>query len=166
MLPLVRRGLLAQQLQQQQQRLQRNVRCLSSAAPRKFRVLGLQQIAIGSTDKKELSKLWVELFGLEKTGEFRSEKENVDEDILRLGPKGPFQVEVDIMAPLDVNKSPKVWIPQLNHIGECAAGEQRERWKADRRFSDAGLWVDDIQAAVKDLTEKVGVANASTCWSF
>ena len=72
-------------------------------------------------------------FGLKKTGDFKSEKENVDEDIIRLGPAGPYQVEVDLMQPLDPNKSPKVHVPQLNHIG---------------------LWVDDIHLAVKQLTAR------------
>jgi len=70
---------------------------------------------------------------LQKTGDFKSQKENVDEDILRLGPSGPFQVEIDLMQPLDPEKSPKVHVPQLNHIG---------------------LWVDDIQAAVKQLSSR------------
>ena len=113
-------------------------RLLSSASaaatkPSTFRVLGLQQIAIGHLDKKELSALWQGAFGLEKVGEFKSEKENVDEDILILGPKGPLQVEVDLMQPLDADKSPKVHVPNLNHIG---------------------LWVDDIHAAVKELSSK------------
>jgi hypothetical protein len=47
------------------------------------------------------------MLGLEKHGEFRSEKENVDEDILTMG-RGIGKVEIDIMAPIDVNKSPKV----------------------------------------------------------
>ena len=72
-------------------------------------------------------------FGLKKTGDFKSEKENVDEDIIRLGPAGPYAVEIDLMQPLDPEKSPKVHVPQLNHIG---------------------LWVDDIHAAVKQLTER------------
>jgi lactoylglutathione lyase len=33
----------------------------------------------------ELSFLWEGLFGCEKVGTFQSEKENVDEDILKLG---------------------------------------------------------------------------------
>ncbi|KAF4141453.1 putative methylmalonyl-CoA epimerase [Phytophthora infestans] len=41
-----------------------------------------------------------------KEGSFRSEKENVDEDILQCG-KGPFAVEVDIMQPIDPDKAPK-----------------------------------------------------------
>lgn len=80
----------------------------------------------------KLAKLWVDTLGLEKVHTFKSERENVDEDILRLG-KGPFAVEVDLMQPLDANKSPKVHDPALNHIG---------------------LWVDDLAAAVKDLTAK------------
>ncbi len=45
-----------------------------------------------------------------------SEKENVDEDILKCG-TGAATVEIDLMQPLDINKSPKVHIPPLNHIG-------------------------------------------------
>ncbi|MBM9502536.1 VOC family protein [Leptospira sp. 201903071] len=99
---------------------------------RPFKILGIQQIAVGGEDKKKLETFWVDILGLEKTGTFRSEKENVDEDILRMG-KGPFAVEVDIMQPIDVNKSPKVHEPKLNHIG---------------------LWVDDIHKAVEWLTTK------------
>ena len=97
-----------------------------------FRILGVQQIAIGGTDKERLSKLWVDLFGLEKVSDFKSEKENVDEDILRIG-KGSHAVEIDIMQPLDIEKSPKVHIPPLNHIG---------------------LWVDDIEACVDWLSRQ------------
>lgn len=99
---------------------------------RPFKILGIQQIAVGGEDKKKLETFWVDILGLEKTGTFRSEKENVDEDILRMG-KGPFAVEVDIMQPIDVNKSPKVHEPKLNHIG---------------------LWVDDIHKAVEWLSAK------------
>lgn len=105
----------------------------SSAAPasRPFRILGLQQIALGGLDKSALSSLWVDTLGLTKTHSFQSAKENVDEDILTLG-SGVHAVEVDIMQPLDANKSPKVHIPALNHIG---------------------LWVDDLPAAVSHLTK-------------
>ena len=89
---------------------------------RPFRILGLQQIAVGGTDKGALAQLWVEIFGLAVAGTYKSEKENVDEDILRLG-SGPHAVEVDIMQPIDPEKSPKVHTPPLNHIG---------------------LWVDDL----------------------
>ena len=97
-----------------------------------FQVLGLQQIAVGGLDKSRLATLWVDTLGLENVGTYQSEKENVDEDILKLG-SGPSAVEVDIMQPLDAEKSPKVHVPQLNHIG---------------------LWVDDIHAAVEELTGK------------
>lgn len=96
---------------------------------RPFRVLGLQQIAIGGLDKGPLRKLWVDTLGLTVEGTYKSERENVDEDIAVLG-KGPFRVEVDLMQPVDANKKPKVNDPALNHIG---------------------LWVDDIHAAVKWL---------------
>jgi lactoylglutathione lyase len=96
---------------------------------RPFRVLGVQQIAIGGPDKGALRKLWVDLLGLRPEGTFRSEAENVDEDILSLG-AGPMRVEVDLMQPIDPEKKPKVHDPALNHIG---------------------LWVDDLRAAVEFL---------------
>ena len=97
---------------------------------RPFRVLGLQQIAVGGRDKAALRRLWVDVLGLEQTGSYRSERENVDEDITVLG-RGPFQVEVDLMQPLDPEKKPKVDEPALNHVG---------------------LWVDDLATAVEWLT--------------
>lgn len=93
---------------------------------RPFRVLGIQQIAIGGTDKLRLRNLWVDVLGLTLAGEFRSENENVDEDIAVIG-SGPFQVEVDLMQPLDPDSKPAVHSPPLNHIG---------------------LWIDDLPAAV------------------
>ncbi|AXR62534.1 VOC family protein [Leptospira mayottensis] len=99
---------------------------------RPFKILGIQQIAVGGEDKQKLETFWVDILGLEKTGTFKSEKENVDEDILKMG-KGAYAVEVDIMQPIDSNKSPKVHEPKLNHIG---------------------LWVDDIYKAVEWLTAK------------
>lgn len=98
--------------------------------PRPFRILGLQQIAIGGPDKAALRTLWVDLLGLEVEGTFRSERENVDEDIAVLG-HGPTRVEVDLMQPLDPSRKPRVDEPPLNHIG---------------------LWVDDLHAAVEWLT--------------
>ncbi|RYF14321.1 MAG: VOC family protein [Comamonadaceae bacterium] len=99
---------------------------------RPFRILGIQQIAIGGPDKVRLQKLWVELFGLEVTGTFRSDRENVDEDICALG-TGPLRVEVDLMQPLDPDKKPAVHATPLNHVG---------------------LWVDDLPRAVEWLGAK------------
>ena len=99
---------------------------------RPFKVLGLQQIAIGATDKSTLRHLWVDLFGLNVSGHFQSERENVDEDICTLG-QGPFKVEVDLMQPLDIQKKPAVHTTPLNHIG---------------------LWIDDLPAAVNWLTSQ------------
>jgi lactoylglutathione lyase len=93
-------------------------------AERPFRVLGLQQIAVGGLDKGKLRELWVELLGLEAHGNFRSESENVDEDIA---------VAVDLMQPIDPEKRPKVHDPALNHVG---------------------LWIDDLAAAVSWLEGK------------
>jgi lactoylglutathione lyase len=95
-----------------------------------FRILGVQQIAIGGPSKERLRSLWVDLLGLEVKSTFRSERENVDEDICALG-RGVHAVEVDLMQPLDADKKPAVHATPLNHIG---------------------LWVDDLPAAVQWLT--------------
>ena len=97
---------------------------------RPFRVLGLQQVAIGGPSKAALRALWVDLFGVPSIGSYRSEKENVDEDILVVG-QGTAKVEIDLMEPIDPDGKPKVHEPRLNHIG---------------------LWVDDLAAAVAWLT--------------
>lgn len=97
---------------------------------RPFRVLGIQQIAIGGPDKQRLKALWVDVLGLTVTGSFVSERENVDEDICTLG-SGPTAVEVDLMQPLDPQKKPAVHATPLNHVG---------------------LWVDDLRAAVDWMT--------------
>ncbi|NDF05362.1 MAG: VOC family protein [Betaproteobacteria bacterium] len=99
---------------------------------RPFKVLGLQQIAIGATDKSTLRHLWVDLLGLSVSGHFQSERENVDEDICTLG-QGPLKVEVDLMQPFDIQKKPAVHTTPLNHIG---------------------LWIDDLPAAVNWLTSR------------
>jgi lactoylglutathione lyase len=96
---------------------------------RPFRILGLQQIAVGAADKERLRKLWVDLLGLTVTGTFRNPSENVDEYIATLG-GGPTRVEVDLMEPIDPIKKPAVHDPALNHVG---------------------LWVDDLRAAVEWL---------------
>ncbi|HEX6734156.1 MAG TPA: VOC family protein, partial [Azonexus sp.] len=44
---------------------------------RPFKVLGIQQIAIGGPSKDKLRTLWVDMFGLEVTSTFVSERENV-----------------------------------------------------------------------------------------
>ncbi len=70
------------------------------------------------------------MMGLEVTGNFRSERENVDEDICAIG-QGVHRVEVDLMQPLDLDKKPAVHSTPLNHVG---------------------LWIDDLPAAVAWLT--------------
>jgi len=99
---------------------------------RPFTVLGIQQVAIGARDKARLRALWVEMLGLEVTGNFRSERENVDEDICAIG-NGATRVEVDLMEPIDPEGKPAVHATPLNHIG---------------------LWIDDLAAAVSWLTAR------------
>jgi lactoylglutathione lyase len=82
---------------------------------RPFRVLGIQQIAIGGADKERLKALWGDLLGLRRVGTFRSDAENVDEDIYRVG-IDPFAVEVDLMQPIDPQRRPRESAPPLNHV--------------------------------------------------
>ena len=70
-----------------------------TTTPRPFRILGVQQIAIGAPSKAPLRHLWVDLFGLPVTGTYRSEPENVDEDICAMG-RGAHRVEVAHIEPL------------------------------------------------------------------
>ena len=95
-----------------------------------FRILGIQQIAIGGESKDRLRKIWIDLLGFEYLSTFVSERENVDEDICAIG-SGAHQVEVDLMQPFDIDKKPAVHQTPLNHIG---------------------LWVDDLPKAVEWLT--------------
>jgi lactoylglutathione lyase len=101
-----------------------------SQVNRPFKVLGIQQIAIGGPSKARLKTLWVDMLGLEVTGTFRSERENVDEDICAMG-VGAFKVEVDLMEPVDIEKKPAVHATPLNHVG---------------------LWIDDLPKAVEWLS--------------
>jgi len=100
------------------------------SSPRPFKILGIQQIAIGGTSKDRLRSLWVDVLGLEVKSTFVSERENVDEDICALG-SGPHAVEVDLMQPIDPNGKPAVHTTPLNHVG---------------------LWVDDLPKAVEWMT--------------
>ena len=93
---------------------------------RPFRILGVQQIAVGSTSKERLRRLWVDCLGLAVEGSYRSERENVDEDIAVAGHVAA-RCEVDLMQPLDATRRPAVHEPPLNHVG---------------------LWVDDLPQAV------------------
>ncbi|HEY5720632.1 MAG TPA: VOC family protein [Gammaproteobacteria bacterium] len=99
---------------------------------RPFKVLGIQQIAVGAEDKQRLRALWIDTLGLSLSGNYRSERENVDEDIAVAG-SGPLKVEVDLMQPLDPEQKPRVNDPALNHVG---------------------LWIDDLPAAVAWLQAK------------
>ncbi len=100
--------------------------------PRPFRILGLQQIAVGGPSKARLRALWVDCLGLAVEGSFRSERENVDEDIAVAG-RGAARVEVDLMEPIDPARKPAVHDPPLNHVG---------------------LWVDDLPRAVEWLAAR------------
>ncbi len=95
-----------------------------------FKILGLQQVAIGGASKQRLKALWVDILGLAVKSNFVSGRENVDEDICEMG-RGVHAVEVDLMQPLDLERKPAVHSTPLNHVG---------------------LWVDDLPKAVEWMT--------------
>ena len=99
---------------------------------RPFKILGIQQIAVGGLDKQPMREFWIDTLGLSDEGNYRNESENVDEDIAVIG-AGPFRIEVDLMQPIDADSRPRVHEPALNHVG---------------------LWVDDLPAAVEWLTAR------------
>jgi lactoylglutathione lyase len=103
-----------------------------SEQARPFRVLGVQQIAVGGLERAPLRHLWCDLLGLAVQGSYESAAENVSEDILSVGP-AEMPVEIDLMQPLDPARPPRVHEPALNHIG---------------------LWVDDLRAAVSWLSAR------------
>jgi lactoylglutathione lyase len=103
---------------------------LATLPPKPFKILGVQQIAIGCAERGPLDALWKDVFDLKPADSVTIESENVSEDIIQLGPR-PYTVEIDLMTPVDINKSPKVHVPPLNHIG---------------------LWVDNLQVAVEWMT--------------
>lgn len=101
-------------------------------SPRPFRILGVQQIALGALDKQPLIEFWGELLGLTPRGAFESPTENVSEAIFEIG-AGVARVELDLMQPLDATAKPRIHEPALNHFG---------------------LWVDDLRAAHAWLGER------------
>lgn len=95
---------------------------------RPFRILGVQQIAVGSTDRHALQHLWCHILGLTPMHtNVRLEQENVMEDSVDSG----NGVTIDLMTPIDVNNSPRVHTPPLHHIG---------------------LWIDDLIAGTQWMT--------------
>lgn len=99
---------------------------------RPFKILGVQQIAIGSLDITRLHRLWVDLFGLSSRGDFRNEVENVQGELVTVG-VGPFAVDLNLLEPVDPDRSPRPHLPPLNHVG---------------------LWVDELPAAIEWLGEQ------------
>ena len=99
---------------------------------RPFKILGVQQVAIGSKDKSKLNNLWVGLLGISVNDSHTSKDENVVEDICSFA-DDKLAGQIDLMEPFDVSRGPRVDNPALNHIG---------------------LWVDDIESAFNWLSSK------------
>jgi len=111
--------------------------------PRPFRILGVQQIAIGSDDRTSLNHLWKDILGLmpHKTN-IRMEKENVVEDSVQVGMDALSQVEIDLMTPIDVEAHPRVHTKPLHHVG---------------------LWVDHLADAVEWMAARGVRFTPGTC---
>ena len=99
---------------------------------RPFKVLGIQQIAIGGPSKDKLRTLWVDSSASTSRATFVSRARERRRGHLRAWAAGPFKVEVDLMQPLDPEKKPAVHTTPLNHVG---------------------LWIDDLPKAVEWLTD-------------
>jgi lactoylglutathione lyase len=99
---------------------------------RPFQILGVEQIAVGALDKEPLHHLWMDLLGLVPAGDFRNDVENVIGEIALVGPRC-FAGCVNLLQPIDPERSPRVHRPSLNHVG---------------------FWVDDLAAAVSWLTAR------------
>ncbi len=97
-----------------------------------FRILGINHIAISTLNRQGMQQLWVQVFGARADHGFSSEEENVREDVYFLG-EPPYQVQIDIMEPIDVAKNPGLTAFPLNHIG---------------------LWVDDLPTAFEWMKSK------------
>lgn len=97
---------------------------------RPFRILGVQQVAVGALDRRRLHRLWVDLLGLPSRGEFQNKIENVDGELVTIG-AGPLAVDLNILQPIDLDRAPRPHLPALNHVG---------------------LWVDDLTAAIAWLS--------------
>ena len=119
---------------------------------RPFQVLGLQQIAVGGLDKGALRRFWIDIMGLTPTGTYRSEKENVDEDIAVAG-SGPFKVEVVLMQPIDPEKKPKV------HVDAVPTKKEEEQ----HRRTGGELKPEHYTALAAEASSSSARTSASSC---
>jgi len=53
--------------------LGQNFRPKYFSTAKSFKIIGLQQVAVGGIDKMALRRFWVDILGIHKTGEYRSE---------------------------------------------------------------------------------------------
>ena len=145
------------------------------SSERPFTILGLQQIAIGSTDPKQMSHLWQNVFGLPKIGSHVSKSENVSEDILQLGPSSrqisiPINIEEIIDeasggdwmssgASDDANETEEndvalvgqttIDVPFVEVDLMCPLDETKSPKVHIPPLNHIGLWVDDLKTSVK-----------------
>jgi lactoylglutathione lyase len=101
-----------------------------STASAPYRILGVQQIAIGGGSLDALTSLWSGAFQANFVKSFQSESENVDENVMTVGKGKLGTIEVDLMTALDSAKKPNPSSPALNHLG---------------------LWVDDLAACYSHM---------------
>mmetsp|Transcript_9582 Transcript_9582/g.9535 ORF Transcript_9582/g.9535 Transcript_9582/m.9535 type:complete len:95 (+) Transcript_9582:24-308(+) len=80
-----------------------------------FKVLGIQQIALGHLDKSVLLKFWRDILGIPRVGSYYSKVDNVNQDILRIG-EGESAVELDLMQPVDPRNFPNIQNNAFNHF--------------------------------------------------
>ena len=96
-----------------------------------FRILGIQQIAIGGPDKQRLQVAVGRHASACRSRAPSSASARTSTRTSARWAAAPHAVEVDLMQPLDPDKKPAVHTTPLNHVG---------------------LWVDDLPKAVEWMT--------------
>jgi lactoylglutathione lyase len=102
--------------------------------------------------------LWQDIFGLEKHSSHRIESENVEEDIIKLGP-APYEVEIDLMRPIDPEKRQGIMMKSRAGVCDVNMADYRVSTlfvRVHKPLESFGLWVDNLPQAV-DWMQQQGV---------
>ena len=164
-------------------------RCSSShsiqSSDRPFAILGLQQIAIGSTNANQMSQLWHDIFGLPKIGTYTSVSENVSEDILQLGPstrKISIPIKIDSIEGFSqgdwgiseledaeelgkdvVLGQAQINVPFVEVDLMCPLDESKSPKVHVPPLNHIGLWVDDLKSSVAWMKNNGMLKSTSKC---
>ncbi|CAG9332613.1 unnamed protein product [Blepharisma stoltei] len=115
-----------------------------------FKILGIQQIALGHLDKVVLRKFWCIILGIPRVGSYYSKFDNVNQDILRIG-EGENAVELHLMQPVDPRSYPNIqdnafhhfalWVDNLEECYQYLEGQGSQMTPGGIRKNTSGLGV-------------------------